>query len=250
MVWIPGVDSSFDELTLEEAQRLRDAGVKVFAQCLWTGNQQPPPRIISLRNAQQVDMILIGNISVSPSRNGIEHVDAARAGIPDDLWEALAKTPIDVELPNLQYVNHVVAAWERSLQLGKPRDTYTSFNAWVNLLQNPIRPPGVGLWNALWDLHPDFDFPTLRYGGWQDNEVWGEQWSGGTLIEGQFADRNQFLLEALAQIPLSIESPVSYTIDTRIGSATALLANLWKDHNTRLLSGFDREVLKWEVEQL
>jgi hypothetical protein len=46
------------------------------------------------------------------------------------------------------------------------------------------------LWNALWDLHPDFDYPTLRFGGWADKQVFMEQWSGGSDVCGQFVDRN------------------------------------------------------------
>jgi hypothetical protein len=49
--WVFGVDGSFDTLTLEEAQRLKAAGVQVYAQCLWIGAEQPAGRVISLRNA-------------------------------------------------------------------------------------------------------------------------------------------------------------------------------------------------------
>jgi len=197
MTWVFGVDASFDELTLDEARRLRAAGVRAFAQCLWTGAVRPEPRIRSLLNAQEAGLALIGYISVSPSRPGREHVDIGRGGVPDDLWAALVKTPIDVELEGLHYGRHVLEALDRAAELGKPRDVYTAFFAWHGFLGNPTRPAGVGLWNAFWDQHPDLDFPSLRFGGWQDDEVWGEQWSGGVLLEGQLVDRNQFRAAAL-----------------------------------------------------
>jgi hypothetical protein len=192
-----GVDSSFDLLSPQEARRLVDAGVRVFAQCLWTGEQAPSVRVESLRNAQAVGLILIGYIAVSPGRIGRQHVDIARDGIPDDLWAALVKTPIDVELEGLNYQTHVIQAHDRAAELGKAWDTYTSYYFWENVLHFPARRPGTGLWNALWDLNPDIDFPSLRYGSWQDHEVWGEQWSGGADVGGQWADQNTFVLEAL-----------------------------------------------------
>lgn len=197
--WIYAVDSSFDELTLDEAKKLKAAGVQTYAQCLWTGREQPATRVISLRNAILAGIPkVIGYISVSNNgHDGAWHVDQGRAGVPDDIWNALVKVPIDVELTGLTMATHVLPALRRIAELGKPRDIYTNYNTWVSVLGNPTRPAGVGLWNAIWDLNPDFDFPTLRFGGWQDGEVWGEQWSGGTNVQGQFADRNQFRAEAV-----------------------------------------------------
>ena len=196
--WVYGIDSSYDELTLDEARTLKVAGVQVFAQCLWTGIEAPGARLRSLMHAQDAGLATIGYISVSNNgRAGVWHVDSARMGIPDVVWNRLVKVPVDVELTHLSFDTHVKSALDRVAALGKPCDVYTSYHAWVDLLGNPPRPMGVGLWNAIWDLHPDFDFPTLRYGGWQDNEVWGEQWSGGTQVHGQFADRNQFRADAV-----------------------------------------------------
>jgi hypothetical protein len=205
--WVFGVDASFDELTLEEAHRLKAAGVQVYAQCLWTGAEQPASRVISLRNAWLAGLTLVGYISVSSGRVGWAHVNAGRSGVPQDLWDALVKVPIDVELEGLSFDSDVVAALNAVAELGKPRDVYTSFNAWVNLLGNPTRPIGVGLWNAFWDGDPDVDFPRLPYGGWLNEEVWGEQWSGGTHVEGQFVDRNTFRAAAFGLVPPAPEPP-------------------------------------------
>jgi len=196
--WIFGVDSSFDELTPADAQRLKAAGVQVYAQCLWTGREQPAPRVVSLRNALLAGIPkLIGYISVAPGHSGDWHVNQGRAGVPDDIWNALVKVPVDVELDGLttQIVRQAV---DRVAALGKPKDIYTNYRTWVEVLGNPTTFTDCGLWNAIWDANPDFDFPTLRFGGWRDEQVWGEQWSGGTnVVAGQFADRNQFRAAAV-----------------------------------------------------
>ncbi len=218
--WVYGVDSSYDELSLAEARKLVAAGVQVYAQCLWTGREQPRSRITSLRNAMRTGIPkLVGYISVSNNgRDGAWHVDQGRADVPDDIWRALDKVPVDVELPGLTMQTHVVPALDRVAALGKPKDIYTNWNTWVNVLGNPTRPPGTGLWNAFWDGAPDFDYPSLRFGGWRDDEVWGEQWSGGVNVEGQFADRNQFRSAAFGiahQIPSTPEpTPPTATLQT------------------------------------
>jgi hypothetical protein len=136
MTFVFGVDASFDELTLDEARRLRSAGVRAFAQCLWTGAVRPASRITSLRNAVAAGLAPIGYISVSPGR-GREHVDIGRGGVSDDLWAQLVKVPIDVELEGLHYGQHVLEALDRVAELGKPRDVYTAFFAWHGYLGNP-----------------------------------------------------------------------------------------------------------------
>lgn len=199
--WVYGIDSSYDLLMVEEAEKLKTVS-SVYAQCLWTGLEQPPSRVTSLRNAKDAGLVLVGYISVANNgHDGTWHVNQARAGIPDDLWDALYRVPVDAELFGLTMSTHVQPALARVEALGKGRDIYTSYHAWVDLLGNPTRPAGVGLWNAIWDENPDFDFPTLRYGGWLDSEVWGEQWSGGTNVLGQFADRNQFRASAMGIMP-------------------------------------------------
>ena len=229
--WVYGIDSSYDELTPAEAKKLKDNGIQVYAQCLWTGGEQPGPRIISLRNAKNAGIPkLVGYISVAPHHGGAWHIDQGRAGVPDDIWAALTKVPVDVELPGLTFGDHVVPALNRVAALSKPKDVYTSYNAWANYVGNPTRPPGTGLWNALWDLFPDFDFPGLRFGGWLDGEVWGEQWSGGTNVFGQFADRNQFRsdafgLHAAPSVP-STPVPVPPANATQWLAASQLAATL------------------------
>ncbi len=253
--WVFGVDSSYDELTLAEARRLKDAGVQVYAQALWTGREQPGPRIISLRNAMTAGIPkLVGYISVSNNgRDGAWHVDQGHAGVPDDIWRALDKVPVDVELPGLRFGTHVVSALDAVASYGKPKDIYTNWNTWVGVLDNPIRPAGTGLWNAYWDGAPDFDFPRLRFGGWQDDEVWGEQWSGGTNVEGQFADRNQFRSSAFGIVhdaPPTTPVPQPPTLTLPGLRAAQLAAGLFMEVETKLASNLavpvsTRNAVRW-----
>lgn len=252
--WVFGLDSSYDVLTPTKARRLKNSGVQVYAQALWTGREQPASRIISLRNALDAGIPkLIGYISVSNNgRDGAWHVDQARAGVPDDIWNALVKVPVDVELAGLTLNTHVIPALNRVAALGKPKDVYTNYNTWVSILGNPRRPDGVGLWNAFWDGASDFDFPRLRFGGWQDGEVWGEQWSGGTNVEGQFADRNQFRSSALgiAHQPPSTPTPIPPTVTLQTLRTAQLAAGLFLEVEAKLALRVDvpvrvRDQVRW-----
>lgn len=187
------VDASFDELTLSEAECLKAQSWPVYWQCLWTGTEQPPARILSLRTAEQAGLRLAGYISLNSNPPGAWHIQQGRDGVPDDLWEKLDFVAIDVELPDI-HVDEIRGAIIWLEALGKKVTLYTSYNAWMNYVipGNSTEPAdrGIPLINALWDDHPDFDFPTLRYGGWRDEQVFMEQWSGGTHVCGQFVDRN------------------------------------------------------------
>ena len=237
--WVFGLDSSFDELTPVEAEKLKAAGVEAFAQCLWTGVVAPLVRIKNLQAAHDAGLATIGYISVAYGHSGVWHVDHARDGVPLDVWGRLMRVPVDVELAGLSLSDHITPALDRIGILGKPRDIYTNYHTWVDLLGNPAAPVGTGLWNAIWDDHPDFDFPRFRYGGWQDSQVWGEQWSGGTNVMGQFADRNQFRASALgihapAVPPATIVpvSPFSVLLLRYVGAKAVYLAQLWHINDT------------------
>jgi hypothetical protein len=215
MTWVFGVDSSYDPLTEEEAQQLKDAGVSVYVQALsalpGTGLEQPANRVISLRNAWSVGLSIAGySLLGRLPRTPKSYMDFARGGVPDDLWQALLFNAVDVETGGIG-VDQVASALARVSELlpGKPPVVYTSYNMWSNVMGDPKRPDGAFLWNAVWDANPNFTFPTLRYGGWQDDEVLGEQWSGGTNLLGQQVDRDQFRAEALGIIiPASTPDPV------------------------------------------
>ncbi|MCJ7510791.1 MAG: hypothetical protein MUP14_07895 [Dehalococcoidia bacterium] len=193
---IPGVDASYDALSPSEARDLKNAGVRVFAQCLWAGSDQPGNRVINLRNAINAGLIPVGYISVTNSHNGVWHVERGRAGVPDDIWGALALVPIDVELDGIP--NGIIReAIDETARLGKRPCIYTSYNAWVNKQGNPKTFTDCLLWNALWDENPDIDFPGLPYGGWQPHQVVAEQWAGGDNYVGVFVDRDSFVRELL-----------------------------------------------------
>ncbi len=185
------VDASYDQLTVDEANCLNRNSWPVYIQCLWTAIEQPPARVESLRTAKNAGLQIAGYISLNNSGSGANHVVAGRAGIPDDLWDALEFVAVDVELSGITE-QQILRAVEQVEAFGQKAVIYTSWHAWNDLVvpNNPTGLNHVPLWNALWDLNPDFDFPTLRYGGWTDNMVFMEQWSGGTDVCGQFVDRN------------------------------------------------------------
>lgn len=199
-----GVDSSFDPLTLQEAQRLRAANVECYWQCLWTATQQPEPRVISLRNADAARLYLGAYISLNSSKPGPWHIDQGRAGVPDDIWQRLLFVAVDVELQGIR-VEEIMKAVDRVITLGQRPTLYTSWNAWRNYIipsNSPLLAQrGVLLNNANWDGAPDIDFPSLPFGTWTIKQVLSEQWSGGTMVEGQFVDRNTFVRELLLPQP-------------------------------------------------
>ena len=189
------VDSSFDELTHAEAQCLKEQSWPIYWQCLWTGATAPRPRVTSLRVAEAEGLLTGAYISLNASQSGVWHVDQGRSGVPDDIWEKLDFVSVDVELRGIR-IEEILEAIDRLEELGKDGKVtvYTSYNAWTNYVipgnSRLISALGIPLNNALWDQHPDFDFPFLRFGGWRDDQVFSEQWSGGSMVCGQFVDRN------------------------------------------------------------
>jgi hypothetical protein len=201
------VDSSYDLLTWAEARCLKENGWPLFVQCLLalprTGPEQPRYRIASLRNAQQEHLSIAAYIVIGSTLPGAKYVDLARAGVPNDLWDALKFVAVDVEVPGIQ-AEEIWGALTRLQELGKDwaishedvseAGIYTSYNIWLNYVSpsNPMGFSGAGvwLWNGYWDGDPDVDFASLPFGGWTSEQVALEQWSGGTHICGQFVDRN------------------------------------------------------------
>lgn len=196
-VMLRAVDSSFDELTDQEARCLKNNGWPLFIQCLLalprTGPEQPAKRVVSLRNALEHGMPTAGYIVVGGSRPGPEYINLGRAGVPDDIWRALKFVAVDVETPGVR-VDNIIAAVNRVKELGKLPLIYTNANTWLNYISpandTQLAQAGVLLWNAYWDDDPDIDFARLPFGGWRVDQVALEQWSGGTYICGQFVDRN------------------------------------------------------------
>jgi hypothetical protein len=207
---LSGLDASYGSLTEERAKKLRDQyGVKVFCQCLWSGSDQPAPRVTNLRTALNAGLTIAGYISVTGSRDGYWHVAQGRAGVPDDIWDTLALVFIDVELdgiPNAT-VRQAVDATDR---LGKRRAIYTSYNAWTSKQGDPKDFTDCLLWYALWDEEPEiqWDWPGFRYrfGGWTIDKVVGKQSMGGHELEGIDVDTDTFvrnLLVPQVEVPMT-----------------------------------------------
>lgn len=192
--WIPGVDGSYTRLTPQAAEDLRAAGELVWWQCLWTGAEQPANRIENLRIAVTAGLIPMGYISLAAGVGGRWHLEHGRAGVPDDLWQALVLVVVDVELPAIagMAVRDAVEALATPEYGAKRRAIYTSYHAWVDLMGNPTTFTDCLLVNALWDQDPDIDFAGLPYGGWTLEQLVGEQFNGGTEIAGVYVDLDMF----------------------------------------------------------
>lgn len=234
MTEIAGVDASYAALTPAAAAALRADGIAVFAQALWTGREQPAPRVTNLRVAADHGFILLGYVAIT-ARGGASDVDRARAGVPDDLWARLVLTPIDVELPGIADAT-VRAAVERTAALGKRRCVYTSYGHWTGAQRNSTAFTDCLLWNALYDNDPDTDFPRLPYGGWSPAQVVGEQWAKDQMVHGLLADRDTFVRELLLEEEDRMYSDAE--IDAKVGAIVAQLAVLGRklDDVSRLLA--------------
>lgn len=206
MSWVYGVDVSFDQIDPPEATLLKGAGVKVGVQCLYTGAARPAVRVANLRNLAAAGIKIAGYASIT-GQGGAQSMQAARADMPNDLWDSLSWVFVDVEWPTntLAQVTEAIATLSA---MGKAGAVYTSYNQWHNVMGNPPHPAGSKLWNAYWDGDADFDYPSLPFGGWPTEDVIAEQWSGGTNVPGAFADRNQFLDSAFAGTSGGTPTPV------------------------------------------
>jgi len=186
------IDTSFDDVTYDKARAVREAGVELALQCLWTGEQHPPHRVTNLRNYTKAGL-LIGAYASLPTNATFDytHMDNARDGVPDDLWAALVRCAVDVELPGV--TTHAIrGAVARIQQHGKPATIYTSLSRW-RAIGDPHDFTDCELWNAWWDEDStDRDFDANPYGGWRPDQVIAEQYTGGHAVAGVFADRDVF----------------------------------------------------------
>jgi len=189
---LKAVDGSYTTLGVDDAQKLRASGIEAWGQCLWTGTEQPDPRVENLRNALIAGMLVFGYISVSHDHDGPWHVAQGRAGVPDDIWAQLVLVFVDVELPGIP-VATVRGAVEALAAVGKRRAIYTSQHAWVDLMGDPTDFTDCLLWNANWDFDPDdVDFVNRPFGGWTVGQLVGEQYTGGVDIGDVYVDQNMF----------------------------------------------------------
>lgn len=195
------IDSSFDALTFDEALALVDAGVQVYAQCLWTGNQQPAGAEQSLAAARAAGLLTVGYVSVAPGHDGEWHVQQARIRISGTAWDLMLMVFLDVELTGLSYAQHVVPGKLGIESRGKRAAIYTNYNTWVNLLGNPQVPADWELWDASWGIGPEQGFFPRSYGGFQEPRVVARQYTGGEDVLGQYADRDIFRLSLLQPPP-------------------------------------------------
>lgn len=253
--WVKGVDASYSEMTDAEAKRLRADGVEVFVQALWAATETPPVAQWNLEIAIDNGFIVAGYISVNGLHSGAWHADQGRRAVWSHTWDKLALVFVDVELRGIP--NQIIRdALDRVAYYGKRPAIYTSYNCWVNYQGNPTIFTDALLWNAYWDRHEDFSYPRLRYGGWGDDQVVGEQWSGAIEMHGVLVDRDRFNLDLLEVKPMpngttSLERFIAIEAAARRGRlnpgiARVQIALLIGEHCDRLLYGLGEGDI-WET---
>ena len=196
------VDASFDPLTRTEAECLKAGGTSLYVQGLWTSTVAPVSRVNSMRNAINAGLPVAAYASLNHHNSGVWHIRRARDKVPQDIWNKLLFVAVDIELRGIT-IQQITDAVNEVERLGKRAIIYTNRNSWLNYVipsnDGTLAKRGILLWNALWDLNPDIDFPRLPFGRWSPAQVIGEQWSGGTMVCKQFVDRNTFIKELLFQ---------------------------------------------------
>ncbi len=203
--WCWGIDSSYDTLTHAKVDALLadGEGIKVFAQCLWTGAGQPGPAQDNIRLAASRGLWVLGYISLAPGHPGNWHVAQALAVTAPDVVALLSLLPIDFELQGVT-LDDILAGLQRLHATPGleqiPPVIYTNYNSWVAYLNNPNWPSGIGRWDAGWDGNP-FN-ATLMYGNMPPELLMGMQYTGGEDVDGQFADRDLFKITEVQPLPV------------------------------------------------
>jgi hypothetical protein len=216
------IDTSYDDVTYDKARAVREAGVELALQCLYDGVKQPAHRVTNLRNYANAGLLIAGYASLPTNASvGCTHMDVAHDGVPPDLWAALVRCAVDVELDGIT-TYAVRQAVARLAQHGKTGLIYTNLNTWVHKLGDPHDFTDCQLWNAWWDEDPDRDFDAHPYGGWRPNQVIAEQYSGGHQVAGVYADRDVFYLTR-AQL---LGQPTAAIVDAATGLLTLRIAIL------------------------
>lgn len=210
------VDSQ-DHITTDEAKALKAEGAEILIQGItyWSPCREPAKvnsnANTSLRNAQAVELRTAAYILVDPHSTGREAVDRAKAAVSPEVWDALEFVAVDFEVPAECYpafripVETIYQATDYLRELGKcvtwtdgvcKAVLYTSCGEWHSRLfpSNPLKPSNTVLWNASWDGNPDIDYARCQFGSFRTDEVYIEQWSGGTVIGGVHVDQNTLVV--------------------------------------------------------
>ena len=206
---IQGVDFSYDPISAREIRCLRDSGIGLMVQCLWTALETPPTANANIRRLVEAGVPVAGYISINSSRSGDYHVAKAKANIEPYLWGKLRWISVDVELDDITVVQ-IMQARNALLQDGIfPVPIYTSYNVWTTKIiprnSTVLARDGALLWNAYWDNDRDVDFGRLPFGGWTVDTMIGEQYTGDTPKCGHHLDRNTFFKDVA--LPAIVSPP-------------------------------------------
>jgi hypothetical protein len=183
------IDTSYAQVTPQIAADLKAAGVELAFQCLTPdGRTQPPYRVINLRNYLNAGILIAGYASLpTGAQTGVGCMAFGQQGVPPDLWTALVRNMVDVELPGISEIAIREAIdWNYNVG-GKPRTVYTSESKW-KALGNFQTFGDTELVDALWNNLLPSAPPIPNYGKWA--YVLGSQYQGGHQEFGIDLDRD------------------------------------------------------------
>ncbi len=193
-----GIDLSFSSLDVSAL-----AGIDIVVQDLWTGGGQPPPRVENLRAALAAGKRIAGYMAVNPSLP--DNVSMARAGVPDDIWAALAFVAVDCELYTTLMPAKVRAESDALAALlpGRLRVIYTGEGYWRGTMGNDA---SFGD-HWLWDARPGSAL-LAGYGAWPDkSRLVGVQTTDSTSLGSMMVDYDIFSTEVLNMTTQPAQDP-------------------------------------------
>lgn len=273
------VDSQ-DHITTDEAKVLKAEGVEMVIMGLtyWSPCSQPskvnPNANTSLQNLQAVEMRTAGYLLVDPHTSPRESIEKAKRAVAPEVWDKMEWVAVDFEIPAECYPFYRVPVETVYETLRLLRDEYGKCVAWPDgdcksvlytscgewhsrlLPSNPLKPSRTVLWNASWDGNADIDYSRCQFGGFREDEVLIEQWSGATTIGSVNVDRNTLVtFERPEPKPPVITPPSCGCCDTSFYSreqglhALASLSGAYaleafrEEPQTTLLHPFDKAVV-------
>ena len=182
-----GLDLSFSQPSQSWWNQRYAEGWRIMVQDAWTGFISPAPTMLNLNRARTAGFVTAAYVVVNdlPGATSVGHARYACGAE----WDYLNFVAVDVEVPTRNLA--IAGALKEIRRLGKKPCIYTSRNAWKTSVFEPLFAfRNEWLWNAYYDLDPDFDFFLNSYGGF--TKLAGEQYQGTTNLDGFAVDLNNF----------------------------------------------------------
>lgn len=208
------------------------AAPALMIQDLWTGDAQPAPRVTNLRTATQHGKTIAAFAAISSGRDAAYHAGMARAGVPYDLYEALAFVAVDLELSGVPLADAIAFGDLLAPRPDAPRVLYTRHDFYVATYGDAPLPPDWWLWDARYALGGVIP-PYRPYAGVGADRLLGVQTEGTHDLAGCAVDSDVFDLSRL-QGGDSME-PIAQTVAARCDLAGAALKGDMADLVAKLI---------------